>query len=213
MPYTVTLDANEATQTPVLEEVIVEQEPVDECVVDPLPVGDIAVGGCLFERKTVSDFADSVRDGRLTDQLDRLDTADASTYILIEGDMRDFEHLYSNIGAPSLRGMVASITVRADTPVLFCSNMQTLVDALLRLARKADSAVETVQTGQAHTAQDSDFMTNLFLGIDGIGAELAERLADEFDSIPTLATATRSDFEAIDGIGPTKADDIVDATG
>lgn len=51
---------------------------------------------------------------------------------------------------------------------------------------------------------------NSFEDISGVGSELAETLADEYDSVEELAEADLEDLEPIPGIGEKRAESIIE---
>lgn len=203
------LDSNEASQNPEMTEVFILHEDIEDYSIEPLDEGDIKIGDCLFERKESSDFASSLQEGRLRDQVERMGERDMNSFILVEGDMDDFENLsHTDIPAKSLRGMVASVIVRNNIPVVFCSNPRTLADMAIRLARKTVEDPTGVQTKTTDTMKEPSFIENLFLGIDGIGYKTAQSLADEFTNLESVYKAEKDDFETVSGIGSKTASKI-----
>lgn len=210
----VVIDSNEAAQNLDLTEILVMHEDIEDYRIEPLDEGDIHIDDCIFERKTPADFASSLQEGRLRDQVERMAGRQENTFLLVEGDMRDFENLTgTDIPAKSLRGMVASIIVRNRIPVVFCSEPETLADEAVRLARKATEEPTSVQAKTTDTVREPTFMENVFLGIDGIGIETAEKLAQKFSSLSLLTSATREELEEVEGIGSKRVEDVLRCVG
>lgn len=205
----VVIDSNEASQNLEMTEIFVLHEDVEDYSIEPMDEGDIKIGNCLFERKTPSDFASSLQEGRLKEQVERMGGRDMNSFILVEGDMKDFDNLpHTQIPAKSLRGMVSSIIVRNGIPVVFCSEPNTLADIAVRLARKTVEDPTGVQTKTTETVKEPTFMENLFLGIDKIGYETAQKLGNEFESLEYVYNATVEELQEIDGVGPNLSENI-----
>ncbi len=76
-----------------------------------LPLGDYQVDGrLLVERKTLHDFALSIIDGRLFNQMKHLATAPQNSVLILEGRSRDLQN--SGIGREALQGALITISLR-----------------------------------------------------------------------------------------------------
>jgi len=206
----VVIDSNEATQKPKLVEVLALHEDIEDYEIKPLDEGDFIIDNCMFERKTPSDFASSLQEGRLRDQVERMAGREEVPFILIEGDMRDFDGLeHTDIPSKSLRGMDASIELRNNISVKYCSEIELLADVAVRLARKEKEEVTAVQTHQTDAVKDTTFLERVFLAIDGIGPKTAETLSEQFESLSDAIECNSEDLESIEGVGPETSKDIL----
>lgn len=205
----VIIDSNEAAQNEDLTEVIVLHEDVADFKIEPLDEGDIKIQNCLFERKTPADFAQSLQEGRLREQVERMGDRGDQSFVLVEGNMEDFDSLeHTQIPPKSLRGMTASIIARNRTPVVFCSKPELLADMAVRLARKTAEEPTTIQTTTTDTVREPTFIENVFLGVDGVGIETAEKLSEKFPSLQSVYNASQEELKAVDGVGETVAGEI-----
>jgi len=205
----VTIDSNEASQKPELVETLALHEDVEDYKIEPKSEGDVHIDNCMFERKSPSDFASSLQDGRLRDQVERMAGNDKIPFVMVDGDMSDFEELgYTIIGPKSLRGMVASIEMKNNVRVKFCSDIKTLCDMTVRLSRKEKEEVELTQARQTDAIKTPSFIEEVFLAIDGVGVKTAEKLASEFNSLQKALNATKDDFKEVDDVGDVTADKI-----
>lgn len=117
-----------------------------EMVVEPLDIGDIELRRdkdiiCVFERKTLSDLASSITDGRYKEQSLRLKEAcelpDSSKYYLIEGDiMRYKPRTQGRVTKAILYGAITSLSYTKGFHVLKTSCLQETVELLVRFADK-----------------------------------------------------------------------------
>jgi ERCC4-type nuclease len=203
------IDSNEASMNPDIVTNIALHEDTDDYRIEPLSEGDIIIEDCVFERKTPSDFASSLQEGRLRDQVERMGGGGGVCFILIEGNMEDYDNLeHSEMPAKSLRGMDASIEMRNNIGVKYCSNQKNLVDMAVRIARKSKEETTTVQANTTDAVKNPSFMENLFLGIDGVGIKTAEELALLFSDVQSLHNANIEDFKEVNGVGDETAKEI-----
>ena len=180
----------------------------------PLESADIIVNGVGFERKTPSDYASSLMDGRLKGQVKKGVDAFDHFYILIEGDVSDFESLtHSNIPAKSLRGSVASFTARDGVPTVFCGDLDTLVDMAIRLGRKHTEA-PTSKFIPEPDVDDVPVGVRMWATLPHVGPERAERLYSRFGAPTCLVgswTKNVEKLQTVEGIGKQTAADIANA--
>lgn len=209
------IDSNEEAQGIEAVETFVLHEDVEDFTIETLEqkegagTGDFIVEDCLFERKTPSDFAGSVQNGHLRDQVERMAASDYRPFILIEGDMSDFSSLsHSQMPAKSLRGMVASIMARNGIPVVFCSNPKLLADEAIRIARKDKEDISNHQAKTTGAVKDVPFITQFFMNIEGIGLSTAEELSDSFSSVEEAMNASIDELSGVAGIGNKRAENI-----
>jgi len=205
----VIIDSNEEAQNPELTELFVLHEDVEKFNIEPLETGDFIIEDCMFERKTPSDFAGSLKKGRLREQVDRMNKSDYHPFVLVEGDMSDFSNLeHTQMPSKSLRGMTASIIGRYDIPVVFCSEGKYLADIAIRIARKTVEDPSQIQVSNSETVKEVPFIVKFFMNFDGIGLETAEKLADSFESVESTLNADINQFQQVDGVGDVTAKEI-----
>jgi len=208
----VIIDSNEATQKPELVSKLALHEDVEDYKITPDIEGDIAIENCLFERKTPSDFASSLEEGRLRDQVERMCGTEKTPFILVEGNMDDFDSLeHTNIDSKSLRGMDASIEMRNGVGVKYCSSVGFVADMAVRLARKEKESLTSVQARQTDAVKDVSFIEQVFLAVNGVGVKTAEKLSENFESLSDALNATQSEFEQVDDVGPSTSESIYSA--
>lgn len=206
----VIIDSNEESQNLKSVEIFVMHEDVESFNIEPLETADFIIEDCMFERKTPSDFAGSLKKGRLREQVERMSESDYRGHVLVEGDMEDFENLeHSEMPAKSLRGMTASIMGRHGIPVIFCSSPENLADIAVRIARKTVEDVSEVHVKKDETVKEVPFIVKFFMNFDGIGLETAETLSEEFESLSSVLKADKQDFQKVDNIGPKTAESII----
>lgn len=184
-----------------------------------LESADVIVNGVGFERKTPSDFASSITDEErnIYDQVQRMTEMYDESYVLLQGNLEDFERLeHSDLPPKSLRGATASITARY-CPVIPCGGsytendekaMELLVDMAMRIGRKHTESAghHFMKTNSA--PDDAPFVQKMLASIDGVGPELSKDIASVYDTPESVMAASVEDFKAIEGIGSERAKQI-----
>lgn len=177
-----------------------------------LEVGDYQCGRAIFERKAVGDLESSITDGRLKSQIKRMLESDFVPFIVVEGNLDECGVGRRGPPPQSVRGYCASIMARFNVPIVFCSDEDTLVDMMMRLADKAndEERVVTIDNNSSFRKQD-DQMIRFLTTIDGIGRNTARDVKEHYPTPAKLIRATPAELQQIDGIGGTTANKILDA--
>ncbi len=186
---------------------------VDTIEIHRLDAGDIVIGEVGIERKTLRDYASTLL-GRSTpdlyDQVRRLNEAFAHPYVLLEDELpADGDE---RVPAAAVRGSVASITARFETPVIPCSDLPRLVDLAVRLGRKhvEDPSTPVLPPGSV-TTLDAPIPKRMYGCIEGIGPETADRLFEAYPTVADIVASSPEELMTVDGIGPTRANAIYSA--
>lgn len=158
---------------------------VDKWREDPLDAADIVVNGVGFERKTPSDFASSMLEDRLDEQVRKLDETYEHSVILLEssgfGEFSSLSH--TNLKPESMRGKAASIHMRWGIPVIPTGGTagtetarRLLVDYATRLGRKATEEPSSSYLKSSSVGSDEPVGTRLWACFDGVGPTRARAL-------------------------------------
>lgn len=196
---------------------------VDNWMETELDAADIVVNGVGFERKTPSDFASSLMEGRLDEQAEKLVEVYDHAKILLEGGFEDFSSLpHTSINAASLRGKAASLDMRyglAVVPTGGSPETETarrlLIDMAIRYGRKAteDPTSDYLSTGAAGT--DEPLGKRLWACFEGVGPQRAEDLFSAVGAPMDIGYLTHGDkvdrLMDVEGIGETTAERIASA--
>jgi ERCC4-type nuclease len=176
--------------------------------VAPLKLGDYLLNNaCLFERKTLPDFAASIKDGRLFAQANRLAAWPDRAAIIIEGTSQDLNA--SSMRREALLGARISLTLVYDLPVLRsrepAETARLLVYAADQLQRHAEGALP--RHGKRPRAKRR-VQLRLLQGLPGIGPARAARLLERFERVEAVMTASTESLRTVDGIGAKTAASI-----
>lgn len=186
-----------------------ENPDVESVTVERLPAGDLVAGSTAIERKTLRDYVSAVmgRSGPdLTDQVERMSERYDHAYVLLEGDLGGFDALRTGVSPAAIRGSMASITARQETPVIPCSDRRLLVDLAVRLCRKhvEDPATRPLPVG-AVPSRAEPTAKRMYACIDGVGPEIADALYEAYPTVAELVAASREELTRIDGVGEKRA--------
>jgi Fanconi anemia group M protein len=162
-----------------------------------LEVGDVRVGPrVLIERKTLSDFAASVRDGRLFRQAYALVGASSRPMLILEGtDASDLV----GVSPESLRGLLLSLAIGYRVPVLRTSSVEETAEYLARIARREQR--RRWKPGDARVVTEGARALDVLAAIPGVGESRALSLLGTFGSVAGVAAAEEKALRQVEGIG------------
>lgn len=167
-----------------------------------LAVGDIEIeGDVTIERKTVSDFVASLRDGRLRAQAYALGGYAWRRLLIVEGrDVTDWMAVHPN----SLRNMLLSLLVGYRVPLLRTDDVEETAEVIAILARHAArrGASRYGDTKKAAPRVPRARVAAEMLGaIPGVGDRRASQLLTHFGSVQSVLAADEKELRDADGIG------------
>ncbi len=175
-----------------------------------LPIGDYIVDGrCVFERKTVVDFAGSIADGRLFAQATRLVSLTQPAALILEGRSADLAA--TQMRRESLQGAMISLSLIFHLPVLRALDANETAHLMLYAAKQIRR--HESDNGFAHARKPKRkrrMQLRILQGLPGIGPNRAEQLLDSFGTVEAVMTATQERLQEIEGIGTKTAAAIRD---
>ena len=166
-----------------------------------LAIGDYQVDGrLLFERKTLHDFAVSVKDGRLFRQMTRLALSPLKSVLILEGSSRDLRR--AGVRREALQGALITVSLVLGIPVLRAlvpeETAQLIVYAGRQARRIADGGLP--RPGYRPKGKRKQQL-HILQSLPGVGPTRAARLLDHFGSVEKVLNASRKDLETVSGIG------------
>ncbi|MGM5480967.1 MAG: DEAD/DEAH box helicase [Nanobdellota archaeon] len=169
-----------------------------------LQVGDFVLSkyACV-EFKHVSDFVDSIVDGRLLTQIKSL-VQYPHPVLIIEGSQEEFNS--RRVDPAAVNGMLSTIALSYRVPVLRTFSPHETARMLVTLASQEQD--ESGTDFSFHTAKPLDEKSLLEYVVSSfpeVGPVLARSLLDHFDSLEKLCNASEQDLQSIPLIGKKKA--------
>ncbi len=169
-----------------------------EVKIKELKVGDYIANSTVVERKTAADFISSMKNKRLSKQLDELQQY-KNKLLIIEGyeDLPIFEENKDGINPNAVRGYLLSISLKHNTPIIFSKNETDTAKYLLLLAKKKES--EASLNAKKKALNKKEQMQFILEGFPGIGPKTAKKLLKEFGSLEKLFNAKPEKIESLIG--------------
>lgn len=165
-----------------------------------LPVGDYWIEGeVIVERKTVVDFAASVRDHRLFSQARRLRYAGMKPFLILEGatDLKN-----ALVDGKAGRAIQIALTLNFGIGIVRTGDASETADTLIYIARRVLGVQRIFNYSKIRTRSPERRKVQILCEVPGLGPKLAKTLIENFDSIAGIAAATDRELAKIHGMGP-----------
>ncbi|WP_297503127.1 DEAD/DEAH box helicase [Thermococcus sp.] len=178
-----------------------------EVEVRTLDVADYVVSEEVgIERKSANDFIQSIIDGRLFDQVERLKKAYEKPVIIIEGELYGIRNVHPN----AIRGAITAVTLDWGVPILFSSTKEETAGFIYLMAkREQEERKKEVRLRSEKKALTLSERQRLIVeGLPNVSATLAKRLLRHFGNVERVFTATEEELKEVEGIGEKKAREI-----
>jgi len=174
-----------------------------------LPVGDYLLSDRVcVERKTVSDFVQSIIDKRLMSQLADMRRNFMTPVLILEGSAS----LYTQRGIHpnAIRGALSAIAVGFDIPIIPTEDEIDTAHMLYMIAKREQEDEDriVVLRGEKKPWLLSERQRFVVESLPSVSAVLAARLLGKFKSVEAVMTATQKELMEVEGIGDKKAEDI-----
>jgi len=176
---------------------------------EKLPIGDYIISErCGIERKSVQDFTDSIKDGRLFKELQKLRTQFSLPILILEGNLNSI----LSIKRAAILGTLSSILLNMNILLLQTSSPEETAEMLYALAKKEQQSKDKKNFSirfKKIPEKIPEQMEFIVSGIPGINSSRAKDLLQQFHSLRALFSAEIEDLEKTPNIGPVLAQTIV----
>jgi Fanconi anemia group M protein len=171
--------------------------------VKTLPVGDFIISErVVVERKTRSDFENSIIDGRLFNQAENMVDNFEKCIVIIEGE--SFEE---RVNRNALLGAISTLILDYGIPVFFTRDLEGTAEMIFALAKREQlgkaAVVRLKGNKKVHTMSQQQRM--IVECLPGVGPKLAVALLKKFKTIENIAKASEQELREVEKIGKTKA--------
>ncbi len=198
----------------------------NEIIIKRLECGDYFCSPCLIEHKTLADYVNSVKTGRIFQQCQdmlysRQQNFDLKLYIFISGNIADIFNLPHGAQAEPLIAAWASLN-RQGVPTIFIGNQWFFTKGMLYLFSKYNDGKERKYNPVRAPITSNDLILNNYQSIswitkskngtdimDGIGEITAKKLKEKFPTPKKLYNATITELQEVEGIGQKTATDLI----
>jgi len=187
---------------------------------ETLPIGDFVYGDICIERKSITDFVQSIQKKHLQKQLIQMEENFARPFLIISGNLKDL-HFMGHIKGWTVNhhlGALASCAIRyPKLKIIQVDNDTQLINTVVKIIDKS-------QDGKTPTIYDTELlkskMTNedievMMIGcIPKMGIDKAKKVAKVMDIVfhskKTGDFINKEELLKIDGIGETIANRIIE---
>ncbi|EOD42778.1 ERCC4-like helicase [Candidatus Nanobsidianus stetteri] len=167
-----------------------------------LDIGDYIIGDLIIERKNILDFINSILDGRLYNQLEKL--KDKKSVLILEGT-EDSLGIDTNISINYIRTLILKIILEYKIPIIRTSDFLETANYLYLLAKNYNKFPNIPEKIKNYEDLD-EVKLEILKSIPGIGENLALKLLERFKSLKNIFLANKTDLENI--VGEKKAERI-----
>ena len=175
-----------------------------------LEIGDYILSKDLaIERKTQEDFVRSIIDHRLLNQVQELKRNYKKPLIILEGD----NDIYSlmNMHPNAIRGMLTTITLIYNVPILYTKNPRDTTELILTLIKQIKKDSSYFESLPKKKPLDLPKQQEYFIsGLPGIGGKTAKELLKEFKTIQNIINASEADLKKVPKLGEKKVTKLKD---
>jgi len=157
-----------------------------------------------IEKKTMNDFLNSIIDKRIISQLIEMKRHFDMSLLIIEGteniyELRDFH-------PNSIRGMLASIAIDFQTPILHTRNQKDTAHILAIIAKRLEKQRSFPSLLKKRKPPTQKQQQEYFVeSLPGIGPITAKKILNKFGTIKNLINAEEKELVKIEKIGKIKA--------
>ena len=181
-----------------------------------LSLGDYVIDNkVIVERKTVADFRNSVKDGRIFRQAYRMSSVRMPSIIIVEGDPEDQNG--HNLERHAFLGVMVHLSVILGIPVIASTDYRETLYLFETIARQLESVKQ--KRGRIYgkkffpenTPNANRTGINMLQTIPGLGTRKAMALLQKFGSLKNIVLATEDELRKAEGIGKKLSHIIVKA--
>lgn len=178
-----------------------------------LPTGDYWIGDkIIIERKTLSDFLTSIKNGRIFQQAYSITQSGKNGLIILEGDRSMVDS--SSMSRNAVQGALIHLTVFIGIPVIRSLNIHEtatlLIDIFHQCKQQELPRQKQIISRSPGIRINKKQRQKLFLlqNLPGIGTKKGLALLKSFSTIENIMNASPSDLIKVQGIGKKLADSI-----
>jgi len=169
--------------------------------IQTFPLGDYYVDNrLLFERKTLTDFIASIKDGRIFRQGINLASSPLKGVIILEGTSGNI--LRSGMRREAIQGALITISLNLGIPIFRSTDPMESAKLILFAAHQI-KFLETNSLPRHNLRPKGKRAVQLQIlqGIPGVGRKRAQLLLKRFGSLDAIISASMEELLRVEGIG------------
>tara|TARA_Y100000310_G_scaffold332563_1_gene408408 strand:+ start:311 stop:982 length:672 start_codon:yes stop_codon:yes gene_type:complete len=167
-----------------------------ELEIKSLKIGDYLIGKIIIERKTSSDFTNSMINKRLLEQLKQMQKY-PQQLLIIEGKLKELYNKERKINSNAIRGFILSISTNYQIPIIFTQDYKDTSNYLITLAKQQlkKPIQSSLHSRIPRTIKEQkQYILEAF---PGIGPATSKKLLKEFKTLSNTLNASFGDLEKI----------------
>ncbi|MEM1541492.1 MAG: ERCC4 domain-containing protein [Ignisphaera sp.] len=174
-----------------------------------LEAGDYVISNYIgIERKSANDYLNSLIDGRLFDQLNRLKKIYEKTLLIIEGDIHK-EIRNRNVHRNAIIGSYISILFDMEAYIITTRNEEETAEVIKRIAFHKPKPVKPLTTvHKPKISTVAEWQRYIIQCFPYIGPKIAQRVLETFGSIHNFCNASIQELTRIEGLSDKKAGEL-----
>jgi Fanconi anemia group M protein len=172
-----------------------------------LDVADFLVSERVaVERKTCTDFLQSLIDGRLMSQMSEMCRNFGNPLLIIEGNACNI-YTERNINPNAIRGAIASIAVKFGIPIIYTTDAEDTAAFIYILAKREQEGKvkEIALRGEKKAMSLNEWQRFVVESLPNVSSVLAKRFLEHFGSVEAVINAQEKELQAVEGVGKKKA--------
>ncbi len=159
------------------------------------------------EKKTQTDFLNSIIDKRIIGQLIALKENFSVPLLIIEGE--DNIYQLRNFHPNAIRGMLAAIAIDFQIPILHTKNFRDTASLLAIIAKRLEKPSRAISLlAKRKPLTKKQYQEYFIEALPGVGPTLAKSLLKQFKSIKNIINASEEELREVEKIGKKKAKEI-----
>ncbi len=163
-----------------------------------LKIGDYVIKNTIIERKTVTDFLNSMMNNHLIKQLEELKQFE-NKLLIIEGI--EEQELYNDhefrINPNAIRGFLLSIALKHKIPLIYTKDAEDTAKFIQVISKKQNK--EMSLNGKKKTLDKKEQLQFIIESFSRIGPKTAKKLLQKFGNIQNIINAPEEDLKKILG--------------
>jgi len=169
-----------------------------------LEVGDFLLPNLLVERKSLIDFCDSIKDGRLFRQATLLARSAIQPVVIIEGTSSDLRK--KSIKREVIQGALITLSLIYRIPILRSKSPEETGKLILFASKQienlglSDHRFRRFSASKNSLREKLRMQMHILQGFPGIGPGSARKLIEKFGTIKNVLQASENQLSQVSGI-------------
>ena len=160
-----------------------------------------------IERKTLTDFLNSIIDKRIITQLISLKENFDIPLLVIEGEQNIYK--IRNFNPNSIRGMLSAIAIDLQIPTLYTKNEKDTASYIETIAKRIESKRKDISLLKKRKPLElTELQEYIIESFPGIGPTIAKNLLKKFKTVKKIVNAEEKELLEVEKLGKKKVKEI-----